>query len=86
VRRFRVLLLSCLLITSVNSFADQQQNANLYVNWKVSLPQNYSAVSQELQITQKTVGTFWASSWYFAGVNYGGYMGLTSPHDLYQSI
>jgi hypothetical protein len=54
VRRFRVLLLSCLLITSVNSFADQQQNANLYVNWKVSLPQNYSTVSQELRTANYT--------------------------------
>jgi hypothetical protein len=74
-------LVSCLLCLSANSFAAQQQNANLYVNWKVTSSQNYTALSQELQITQKAPGTFWASSWYFTGVNYGGYMGLQTSYD-----
>jgi len=66
---------------SAGSFAGQRQNANLYVNWETSAPGTYTGLSQELRITKKARGAYWAGSWNFFGANYGGYMGLQTSCD-----
>jgi hypothetical protein len=79
---FKRALLTCLLIgASAAAGAAQQQNANLYINWSVTTPQTYNSLSQDLQVTQKAPGTFWANAWYFSGQNYGGYIGLQTSYD-----
>jgi hypothetical protein len=80
-KQLKIILSSVLFATSGLSGAAQQQNANLYVNWKVTQTQSYASLSQELQVTQKAPGTFWANSWFFSGQNYGGYVGLQTSYD-----
>jgi hypothetical protein len=77
----KFILASLLSGLATGAIAAQQQNANLYVNWSVTTAQTYTSLSQEIQVTQKAPGTFWANSWWFSNLNYGGYIGLQTSYD-----
>jgi Domain of unknown function (DUF3472) len=86
VRRIRILasvttiVVSCLLGIPQQAFADQHQNANIYVDWR--FPRAGSAgfgqnVDQELLVSRRAPSSYWAQLWKWTDdPDHGGYVGL----------
>ena len=55
----------------------QQQNANLASEWTFGgSAAGFWNVDQQMKVEQRAPSTYWAMQWDWAGLNYGGYLGL----------